>query len=69
MDKKLSNIVIVLFYGFEIDYKKFRGWLRQKYNPEIVSFQIGYKKKSPQCRHTCTRVFSIVMEKVYTSSF
>ncbi len=27
--------------GFEIDYKKFRGWLRQKYNPEIVYLFIG----------------------------
>ena len=27
--------------GFEIDYKKFRGWLRQKYNPAIVYLFIG----------------------------
>jgi uncharacterized LabA/DUF88 family protein len=27
--------------GFEIDYKKFRGWLRQKYNPEQVYLFIG----------------------------
>ena len=27
--------------GFEIDYKKFRGWLRQKYNPEFVYLFIG----------------------------
>ena len=27
--------------GFEIDYKKFRGWLRQKYNPELVYLFIG----------------------------
>ena len=27
--------------GFEIDYKKFRGWLRQKYNPSIVYLFIG----------------------------
>ena len=27
--------------GFEIDYKKFRGWLRQKYNPETVYLFIG----------------------------
>lgn len=27
--------------GFEIDYKKFRGWLRQKYNPENVYLFIG----------------------------
>lgn len=27
--------------GFEIDYKKFRGWLRQKYNPEKVYLFIG----------------------------
>jgi hypothetical protein len=23
-------------FGFQLDYKKFRGWLRQKYNPEQV---------------------------------
>lgn len=27
--------------GFEINYKKFRGWLRQKYNPNIVYLFIG----------------------------
>jgi uncharacterized LabA/DUF88 family protein len=27
--------------NFEIDYKKFRGWLRQKYNPEKVYLFIG----------------------------
>jgi uncharacterized LabA/DUF88 family protein len=27
--------------GFEIDYKKFRGWLRQKYNPTNVYLFIG----------------------------
>ena len=27
--------------GFEIDYKKFRGWLRQKYNPTNVYIFIG----------------------------
>lgn len=27
--------------GFDIDYKKFRGWLRQKYNPEFVYLFIG----------------------------
>jgi uncharacterized LabA/DUF88 family protein len=27
--------------GFEIDYKKFRGWLRQKYNPTAVYLFIG----------------------------
>jgi uncharacterized LabA/DUF88 family protein len=27
--------------GFDIDYKKFRGWLRQKYNPEKVFLFIG----------------------------
>lgn len=27
--------------GFEIDYKKFRGWLRQKYNPGCVYLFIG----------------------------
>ena len=27
--------------GFEIDYKKFRGWLRQKYNPQFVYLFIG----------------------------
>ncbi len=27
--------------GFEIDYKKFRGWLRQKYNPVRVCIFIG----------------------------
>ncbi len=27
--------------GFEINYKKFRGWLRQKYNPESVYLFIG----------------------------
>ncbi len=27
--------------GFEIDYKKFRGWLRQKYNPTSVYLFIG----------------------------
>lgn len=27
--------------GFEIDYKKFRGWLRQKYNPANVFIFIG----------------------------
>ena len=27
--------------GFEIDYKKFRGWLRQKYNPSSVYLFIG----------------------------
>ena len=27
--------------GFDIDYKKFRGWLRQKYNPENVYLFIG----------------------------
>lgn len=26
---------------FKIDYKKFRGWLRQKYNPENVYIFIG----------------------------
>lgn len=28
--------------GFEIDYKKFRGWLRQKYNPHSVYLFIGF---------------------------
>jgi len=27
--------------GFEIDYKKFRGWLRQKYNPNNIYLFIG----------------------------
>ncbi|HMO78794.1 MAG TPA: NYN domain-containing protein [Candidatus Paceibacterota bacterium] len=27
--------------GFEIDYKKFRGWLRQKFNPSKVYLFIG----------------------------
>jgi uncharacterized LabA/DUF88 family protein len=27
--------------NFEIDYKKFRGWLRQKYNPDKVYIFIG----------------------------
>ena len=27
--------------GFDIDYKKFRGWLRQKYNPENIYLFIG----------------------------
>ena len=27
--------------GFEIDYRKFRGWLRQKYNPTYVYLFIG----------------------------
>ncbi len=27
--------------GFEIDYKKLRGWLRQKYNPASVYLFIG----------------------------
>ena len=27
--------------GFELDYKKFRGWLRQKYNPVNVYLFIG----------------------------
>lgn len=27
--------------GFEVDYKKFRGWLRQKYNPKSVYLFIG----------------------------
>jgi uncharacterized LabA/DUF88 family protein len=27
--------------GFKIDYKKFRGWLRQKYNPAFVYLFIG----------------------------
>ncbi len=27
--------------GFEIDYKKFRGWLRQKYSPDNVYLFIG----------------------------
>lgn len=27
--------------GFDIDYKKFRGWLRQKYNPVNVYLFIG----------------------------
>ena len=27
--------------GFDIDYKKFRGWLRQKYNPHSVYLFIG----------------------------
>ncbi len=27
--------------GFNIDYKKFIGWLRQKYNPEFVYLFIG----------------------------
>lgn len=27
--------------GFEINYKKFRGWLRQKYNPTNVYIFIG----------------------------
>ena len=28
--------------GFEINYKKFRGWLRQKYNPSVVYLFIGF---------------------------
>jgi hypothetical protein len=27
--------------GFDIDYKKFRGWLRQKFNPNKVYLFIG----------------------------
>lgn len=27
--------------GFKIDYRKFRGWLRQKHNPEFVYLFIG----------------------------
>ena len=30
--------------SFEIDYKKFRGWLRQKYNPANVYLFIGDRK-------------------------
>lgn len=33
--------------GFEIDYKKFRGWLRQKYNPSFVYLFKSYIKKAP----------------------
>jgi uncharacterized LabA/DUF88 family protein len=28
--------------GFQIEYKKFRGWLRQKYNPAAVYIFIGF---------------------------
>ena len=28
--------------GYTIDYKKFRGWLRQKYNPAAVFLFIGH---------------------------
>ena len=28
--------------GYKIDYNKFRGWLRQKYNPEDVFLFLGY---------------------------
>ena len=31
--------------GFDIDYKKFRGWLRQKYNPVNVYIFIGFMSK------------------------
>jgi uncharacterized LabA/DUF88 family protein len=27
--------------GFDIDYKKFRGWLRQKYNPQNIYLFVG----------------------------
>ena len=27
--------------GFEIDYKRFKGWLRQKYNPSSIYLFIG----------------------------
>lgn len=27
--------------GFDIDYRKFRGWLRQKYNPQNIYLFIG----------------------------
>ncbi len=27
--------------GYQINYKKFRGWLRQKYNPTVVYLFIG----------------------------
>lgn len=32
--------------GFNIDYKKFRGWLRQKYNPEKVYIFLGLIPKN-----------------------
>ncbi len=28
--------------GFKIDYKKFRGWLRQKYKAKFIYLFIGY---------------------------
>ena len=31
--------------GFDIDYKKFRGWLRQKYNPQNIYLFIGQRLK------------------------
>jgi uncharacterized LabA/DUF88 family protein len=34
--------------GFEIDYKKFRGWLRQKFNPAQVYLFIGLVPKQVQ---------------------
>ena len=30
--------------GFDIDYKKFRGWLRQKYNPSNIYIFLGYMR-------------------------
>lgn len=49
MDSRRLNIYIdsanlhraSLELGYRIDYKKFRGWLRQKYNPRHVYLFIG----------------------------
>lgn len=49
MESKILNIYIdgnnlyrsAKELGFDIDYKKFRGWLRQKYNPTNVFIFIG----------------------------
>lgn len=49
MEKTKTNIYIdganlhraATELNFEIDYKKFRGWLRQKYNPDKVYIFMG----------------------------
>jgi len=54
--------------GFEIDYKKFRGWLRQKYSPVNVYLFIGLvpdRTKFYEYLHECG--FILIFKKTISA--
>jgi uncharacterized LabA/DUF88 family protein len=51
--------------GFEIDYRKLRGWLRQKYNPTYVYLFVGFiPKKATFYNHLRNSGFILIFKQV-----